>query len=96
VLASCSTEPTCTQDIRPAVEARKLDAETQAYLTVTPRGVARDGSYEDSLVASGTTPETPPRVVTMTAADERRGVYDVFVEAEGYQHTLTVMGETLS
>jgi hypothetical protein len=85
VLAACSTEPICTADSPPAIEVTILDAATQDYLTVTPRGVAREGAYQDSLVVHSTTVEIPPRVVMMAAAHERRGVYDVFVEAEGYQ-----------
>ena len=84
-LSACSTEPNCTQDVRPAVEVTVQDAVTGSFLAVVPRGVVRDGAFQDSLRVWSTTAESPPRVVTMAAADERRGVYSVQLEAEGYQ-----------
>ena len=84
-LSACSTEPNCTQEVRPAIEVTVEDALTGSYLAVVPRGVVRDGSFQDSLRVWSTTSESPSRVVTMAAADERRGVYSVQLEAEGYQ-----------
>ncbi len=83
-LAACSEPGACLLNIEPAVEVEVKDRVTQDYLAVTPRGVVREGSFEDSLRVSGTTLELPPRVVTLIAADERSGRYVVRVEAEGY------------
>ena len=81
---ACS-EPNCTQDVRPAVEVTVQDAVTRDYLGVVPRGVIREGAFQDSLRVHGTTLENPPRVVSLAGADERRGIYTVQLEAEGYQ-----------
>jgi len=75
----------CTADIRPAVEVEVRDAVSGEHLSVTPRGVARDGAFEDSLRVGSTTLSIPPLIVTMVGADERAGTYLVQLEAEGYQ-----------
>ena len=87
LLHSACSDPSaaCTADIRPAVEVTVRDAATQSYLVVVPRGVVRDGAFQDSLRVAGTTFDEPPRVATLAAADERRGIYTVQLEAEGYQ-----------
>jgi hypothetical protein len=85
MLAACSEPTLCTDDIRPAVEVTIVDRTTQDYLVVVPRGVVREGMFEDSLEVWSTTLENPPRVVSMTGADERAGVYAVQLEADGYQ-----------
>jgi hypothetical protein len=84
-LARCSEPAACTADIRPAVAVTVQDAQTQDYLGVEPRGVARDGNYQDSLRVWSTTLTLPPQVVSLAAADERRGVYTVELEADGYE-----------
>jgi hypothetical protein len=84
-LSGCATGPICTDDIKPAIEVTVQDAVSGSYLAVVPRGVVRDGAFQDSLRVWGSTAESPPRVVILAAADERRGVYSVQLEAEGYQ-----------
>jgi hypothetical protein len=84
-LVACSEPTLCTDDIRPAVEVTIVDRGTQDYLTVLPRGVVREGTFEDSLEVYSTTTEVPARVVSMIAAPERIGIYAVHVEADGYQ-----------
>ena len=84
-LAACQDPGACTQNIVPAIEVEVRDAVSGTHLSVTPRGVARDGGFEDSLRVGSTTFEDPPLVVTMIGADERAGTYLVQLEAEGYQ-----------
>jgi hypothetical protein len=84
-LSACQDPGACTADIRPAVEVEVRDAVGGEHLSVTPRGVARDGTFEDSLRVGSTTLSIPPLVVSMVGADERAGTYLVWLEAEGYQ-----------
>jgi hypothetical protein len=84
--AAClDVEPSCTLSVEPAIHVEVRDAVTNDFLTVTPRGVAREDAFEDSLRVAGMTPESPQRVTSMIAADERMGTYVVRVEADGYQ-----------
>jgi hypothetical protein len=85
MLGACSEPVLCTDDIRPAVEVTIVDRVTQDYLAVLPRGVVREGTFEDSLEIHSTTAEVPARVVSMIAAPERIGIYAVHIEADGYQ-----------
>lgn len=84
-LAACQDPGACTLISVPAIEVEVRDAVSGAHLSVTPRGVARDGGFEDSLRVGGMTSDDPPLVVTMIGADERAGTYLVQLEAEGYQ-----------
>lgn len=74
----------CTLNIVPAVEVDVKDGVTSEFLTTTPRGVVREGTFEDSLEVSGYTTDVPPRVRTLIGADERPGRYVVQIEADGY------------
>ena len=82
---ACSESFFCTDDIRPAVEVEVRDRVTHDFLSITPRGVVREGTFQDSLRVGGTTGENPPRVTRLLGADERTGRYVVQVEADGYQ-----------
>lgn len=85
-LTACQDpEVGCTLNILPAVEVEVRDAVSGEHLAVTPRGIARDGAFQDSLRVGSTTLSIPPLVVTMVGADERAGTYLVQLEAEGYQ-----------
>ena len=85
-LAACEDPGfACSADVRPAVEVEVRDAVSGEHLSVTPRGVAREGLFQDSLRVGSTTLSIPPLVVTMVGADERAGTYLVQLEAEGYQ-----------
>jgi uncharacterized lipoprotein YajG len=83
-LAGCDMGA-CTLNIVPAVEVEVRDRVTNQYLAVTPRGVAREGSYADSLRDGGQTLDVPPRTIFLIGADERPGRYVVAVAADGYE-----------
>jgi hypothetical protein len=75
----------CTLNIEPGVEVEVRDLVTQEHLVTTPRGVAREGTYEDSLQIWSVTADVPSRVITLAGAGEREGTYSVHLEAEGYE-----------
>ena len=74
----------CTLSIEPGVEVEVRDRVTQDFIAATPRGVAREGAFQDSLEVSGFTTDAPPRVTRLMGAQERPGRYVVQVEADGY------------
>jgi hypothetical protein len=82
--AACSEPGACLLNIEPGVEVEVRDRLTNDFLLTTPRGVVREGDFQDSLRVGGTTFENPPRVVTLMGADERSGRYVVQIEADGY------------
>jgi hypothetical protein len=75
----------CTLSIEPGVEVEVRDQTTDQFLSATPRGVVREGTYQDSLIVSGFTTDVPPRIMTLIAAGERAGTYTMHLEADGYQ-----------
>jgi hypothetical protein len=75
----------CTLSIEPAIEVEVRDRTTNQFLSVVPRGLVREGAYQDSLTANSITADAPPRVRSLTAAGERAGTYSVHLEADGYQ-----------
>lgn len=75
----------CTLSIDPAVEVEVRDRTTNQFLFVTPRGLVREGAYQDSLTVNSVTTDVPPRVRSLTAAGERPGTYSAHLEADGYQ-----------
>lgn len=83
-LAGCDVGA-CTLNIVPGVEVEVKDRLTSEYLTTAPRGVVREGTYQDSLREAGYTLDVPPRTISLIGADERPGRYVVQIEAEGYQ-----------
>ena len=89
-LAGCESMGACTLNIEPGVEVEVRDRLTNEYLTVTPRGVVREGTFQDSLREGGQTLEIPPRTVSLIGADERPGRYVVQLDAEGYRPWDTV------
>ena len=81
-LASCATEPICTDEIVPGVVVEIRDAFDDAPLAANARGAVQEGTFVDSLrphswVGNGT-------LVGRAAADERPGEYQSTVEYEGY------------
>jgi hypothetical protein len=84
-LAACQDPVACALNVVPGVEVEVRDRVTGELLTTAPRGVAREGAFQDSLRVGATTLENPPRVMTLIGADERTGRYVVQVEADGYQ-----------
>jgi hypothetical protein len=84
-MGACMDAGICTLSIEPAVEVEVRDQTTDQFLSTAPRGVVREGAYQDSLTVSGFTSDVPPRVRTLIAAGERAGTYTVHLEADGYQ-----------
>jgi hypothetical protein len=85
-LAGCMENGgTCTLSVEPAVEVEVRDGATQEFLATTPRGIAQEGTYQDSLQVWTMTADVPPRVATLAGASERAGTYSVHLEADGYQ-----------
>ena len=84
-LAACDIlSEGCTLNIAAGVEVEVHDRTTDQFLASPPRGVVREGSFQDSLEVSGFTEDVPPRVRTLIGAEERTGRYVVHIEAEGY------------
>ena len=81
-LGACSNSPSdpvvCDTSVRAGITVTIKDAETNAPLASTARGVVRDGAYVDSLVLVA--PDT------RAAAFERSGTYSVEVRLAGYQN----------
>jgi hypothetical protein len=75
----------CTLSVEPAVEVEVRDAVTGEYLAATPRGIAFENTYQDSLQVWGMTADVPQRVTSLAGASERPGIYSVHLEADGYQ-----------
>ena len=84
-LAACGTEPDgCTLILVPAVTVRALAAGTGENVTDGARGTVSEGTYADSLRPADFD-ITDHRVLLLSAAYERPGTYDLFLEREGYQ-----------
>jgi hypothetical protein len=82
-LTSCGFEA-CSLSVEPGIQVEVRDRASNQFLTTAARGVAREGSFEDSLQVSGWSTDVPPRV---TRLDGWVGVgrYTVHLAAEGYQ-----------
>jgi hypothetical protein len=72
----CSSEPSCLQGIFYAFEIEVRDAVADVALPVTPRGITRDGEFQDSLRGEGNFLRGP---------EGRAGTYQIHIEADGYQ-----------
>jgi hypothetical protein len=89
-VAACGngTEP-CLPVAHPAVDVEVRDAQTDELRADSARGVARDGTYSDSLVvvrAEGA--QSVP--AALGGAWDRPGTYSVRIERAGYQPWDTV------
>jgi hypothetical protein len=86
VVAGCGeyTGP-CTLTIDPAIVVAIRHANTGAPLADSATGVVIDGAYSDSLRLSGGNGAW----LTRRAADERPGVYTVFVSRPGFRNWST-------
>jgi hypothetical protein len=82
-LAACTDPGACTLNIEPGITVRTLEAGTGRNVTDEARGTVSEGAYVDSLRPFAIDPDQ--KVVQLSAADERAGTYDVFVERAGYQ-----------
>ena len=74
----------CTLSIEPAIEVSIRHAQTGLPLADSATGVVIDGAYSDSLRRSGG--DGQGRWVSLRAADERVGVYAVFVSRPGFRN----------
>jgi hypothetical protein len=82
-VTSCGgTDPICTANIVPGVVVEIRDAFDGTPLAASARGVAREGSFVDSLRPHGSLGNGT--LVSRAAADERAGSYTVTVEHAGY------------
>jgi hypothetical protein len=59
-LTGCDIGGICTLSIEPGVEVEVRDRVTQDFIASTPRGVVREGAFQDSLEVSGFTTDAPP------------------------------------
>jgi hypothetical protein len=76
--------PNCTASIEPAVVVWIYDGVTGEPAAHGAQGWVRDGDYTDPLIPYHMATGDPASVVSMRAADERPGTYDVHVEKAGY------------
>jgi hypothetical protein len=84
LLSGCNTGPgACTASFEPGITVRALDANTSENVTDGAEGTVVEGAYVDSLRPAGH--DASARVLLLSAAHERPGTYDVFVERPGYQ-----------
>ena len=84
-LTGCLGPGSCTTNVVPGVEVIVRDAVTDDFLSVPPRGVVREGTYQDSLQVLSYTADVPQRITELYGASERAGRYTVHLEAAGYQ-----------
>lgn len=83
-MAGCDIGGGCTLGVEPGLRVEVRDRTTGGYITSTPRGVAREGTYQDSLEVSGFSADVPPRVATLDGWVPV-GRYTVHLASEGYQ-----------
>ncbi len=92
LLLACTDPPTCTTIVEPAIVVRLVDGVTGsqglpgfpgAAESMDRRrfGSVRDGGFVDSLRVREWKPDT---LLTVQAAGERAGRYDVLVRIDGY------------
>lgn len=84
LLTGCDIGGGCTLSVEPGIRVTVLDRATGQSMTPVPRGVAREGTFQDSLEASGFTADVPPRVATMDGWVPV-GRYTVHLAADGYE-----------
>ncbi len=80
--AACDSPTTCVDLPVPAISVLVRDSSSGAPTASGARLVARDGSYVDSVSIAPGHPELDS--MTLTAAYNRPGVYDVTVRKTGY------------
>lgn len=85
VLAGCGDGGTrlCTASIEPALVLRVVDAGTGQPIADGARGAVVEGEFTDTLRPYGS--DGAGILVSLAAADERPGTYQVWVERQGYQ-----------
>lgn len=83
-LAACDIGGICTLSVEPGIRIEVRDRSTNEFLTATPRGVAREGTFEDSLEVVGFSTDVPPRAGELYGWVPA-GRYTVHLVADGYQ-----------
>ena len=84
ILCGCDLGGTvCPQSVEPAIRVEVRDAATGAAAAEDATGFVRDGAYTDSLRVTG---GDSSGAFIMSAAEERAGTYDVFIEKAGYRN----------
>jgi hypothetical protein len=72
----------CTEEVRPGIRVEVRDSVTGEPAAAGARLIARDGAYADT---SDQLPAPYTDPLSLRAADERAGWYDVSVEKTGYR-----------
>lgn len=85
---ACDSSTACTASVEPGLLLDIRDATTNAPIAEGTTGTVTDGAYSDSLVPWGNDASGIP--LTLAAAHERPGTYEVWVERAGYQPTTFV------
>lgn len=81
-VGGCDPFPSlCDTSIVAAVEVEIRDAVSLRPIADSARGIVREGEYVDSLRSSRATGDG---LLSLAGADERPGVYEVFVTRVGY------------
>ena len=83
LLVGCTDPGACTLNIAPAITVRTLEAGTGKNVTDSAQGTVSEGAFVDSLRPAQI--DAAGGVQLLSAADERAGTYEVFVERPGYQ-----------
>ena len=83
LLMACTDPGACTLNIEPGITVRALEAGTGKNVTDSAQGAVSEGAFVDSLRPAQV--DAAGSVRLLSAADERAGTYDVFVERPGYQ-----------
>ena len=83
VLVGCTDPGVCLPNLSPGITVRALEAGTGTNVTDGAQGRVAEGTYADSLRPAEV--DGAGRVLLLSAADERAGTYEVFVERPGYQ-----------
>ena len=87
---ACTDPGACTLNIEPGITVRALEAGTGKNVTDSAQGAVSEGAsltvYRPAQV------DAAGRVQLLSAADERAGTYDVFVERPGYQAVYSFAG----
>jgi hypothetical protein len=84
-IGGCMGPGICTLSVEPGIAIQVRDRTTSGFLSTAPRGVVREGTFQDSLRVGGVTADVPPLVTMLIGADERGGRYTAHLEADGYQ-----------
>lgn len=83
--AACSDpSPICPAISSPGVEVEVRDRENNQFIPVLARGVVQDGAFQDSVQLWRMTGDDPPVPMSYAGAFDRRGVYTIRLQVDGY------------